>query len=98
MLSPAERSIRGQIAANARWAREPDRLAATAAGRRAMFEHFLDLVDPNRQLPEKQRIKMAENARAAHLAKIRLKSLKVRKMRAEADLIEQEIEEMGGAE
>jgi hypothetical protein len=49
-LSPAERSERARIAANARWAREPDRLAATEVGRRAAFDKILNEVDPHHEL------------------------------------------------
>jgi|GraSoiStandDraft_2_1057267.scaffolds.fasta_scaffold75270_3 hypothetical protein len=45
-LTPAQRSERARIAANARWTKEPDRLAATAPGRRAMHEAFERQVDP----------------------------------------------------
>ena len=44
---------------------EPDRLAATAPGRRAAFEKLLDEVDPDGVLPPRERAKRAENARQA---------------------------------
>ena len=62
-LSPAERSLCARIAA--RWAKEPDRLAATAPGRRAAFQKLLDEVDPDGVLPPRERAKRAENARQA---------------------------------
>ena len=40
-LSPPERRIRASIAANERWARTPDRAAATAAAREARWEKYL---------------------------------------------------------
>ena len=49
-LTPVQRSIRGRIAANIRWANEPDRLAATKPGRDAAFQKLLDEVDPERTL------------------------------------------------
>jgi hypothetical protein len=42
--------------------REPDRLAATAPGRRAAFEKLLDEVDSEGVLPEIERLKRAKNA------------------------------------
>jgi hypothetical protein len=59
------------MVANTRWAREPDRQAATSAATRAAFQRFLDEVDPT--LPEPERVKRAKNLEAAHLAGIRLK-------------------------
>ena len=41
-LTPAQRSTRARIAANTRWAKEPDRLAATKPGRDAAFLKLLD--------------------------------------------------------
>jgi hypothetical protein len=85
-LSAGQRSERARIAANTRWSRlsASERLQATAPGRRAMFEHFLRQVDPDGLLSEAERIKLAENARKAQLAKARLKSLRGSRARREA--------------
>jgi hypothetical protein len=64
-LTPVERSQRARIAAHARWAKETDRLAATAPCRRAAFEKLLDEVDPERKLPEPGRFKRARNLQQA---------------------------------
>jgi hypothetical protein len=77
-LSAAGRSERAKIAAYAKWAREPDRLAATAAGRNAAFEKHLNEVDPHHTLSEAQRYRMARAAQNEHLARMRLKALKKR--------------------
>ena len=47
-LSAGQRRDRARIAANARWSRPStsERLKQTAPGRRAMFAHFENLVDP----------------------------------------------------
>jgi len=71
-LTPAERSLRARIAANHRWANEPDRLAATAPGRNAAFQKLLDEVDPERTLSETERLKRVRNAQKAQLDRIRL--------------------------
>jgi hypothetical protein len=83
-LTPAERSHRGRIAAHTRWAKEPDRLAATAPGRRAAFEKLLDEVDPDRTLPEAERLKRANSAQQAHMARIRLAASKSRRRKSQA--------------
>ena len=84
-LTPAERSARARIAANTRWAKEPDRLAATAPGRRAAFEKLLDEVDPQRELSEAERLKRVKNARQAQMARIRLAASKNRRRAAGGD-------------
>ncbi len=40
-LSLSERSLRAKIAAHERWAREPDRSAATAPARQAYADRFI---------------------------------------------------------
>lgn len=75
---PSERRLRAQIAANSRWAAEPDRAAATAAARGAFMRRFEDQVDPDRLLPEGERAKRAENARRAHFQRLALASAKAR--------------------
>jgi len=40
-LASTERSLRARIAAHERWAREPDRSAATAAARQANDDRYL---------------------------------------------------------
>src|SRR6478609_7462147 len=69
---------RAKIAANARWAKEPDRLAATKPGRDAAFQKLLDEVDPERTLSEAERLKRVKNAQQAQLARIRLAASRVR--------------------
>lgn len=84
-LTPTERSIRGQMAAHARWAKEPDRLAATAPGRQAAFERLLDQVDPQRVLTEAERSKRVKNAQQAQMARVRLAASKKRRSTATGD-------------
>jgi len=72
----AERSLRASIAANARWSREspygPD---STPAKARAGFERrFLDEVDPDRTLPEPERLRRAEALRRAHMTRLALQT------------------------
>lgn len=63
-------SIRARIAANARWAKESDRSAATARARATFEARFEDQVDPERKLTEEERWKRVKNARAAYYARI----------------------------
>ncbi|MCW2521398.1 MAG: hypothetical protein JWR46_4017, partial [Mycobacterium sp.] len=46
-LSPAERSLRSQIAAHDSWANTDDRTARTANARKAMLDKFEREVDPD---------------------------------------------------
>jgi hypothetical protein len=78
-LNPAQLAERARLAANARWAREPDRLAATAPGLRAIQEHFERLVDPEGVLSPQERAKRVKNARQEQLSRARLKAARKRR-------------------
>jgi hypothetical protein len=73
-LSPAERSLRGQIAAHTSWANTTDRPARTAKARRALEDKWLTEAGGD---PVK-----AEHLRRAHYARMALKSSRVRRRRA----------------
>jgi hypothetical protein len=81
-LTPAERTLRAQIAANTSWANTSDRLARTAAARRAAADRFEREVDPDGILSPEEHAKRAENARKAHFQRMAFKSAKVRRQRA----------------
>jgi hypothetical protein len=85
-LTPAERSIRGALAAHVSWAntKAKDRTARTEPGRRAMWEKFYDQVDPDRKLTPVERHKLAVNARQAYFLRLALKSAKARRLAKEA--------------
>lgn len=74
--------MRARIAANARWAKEPDRQAATAPGRQAAFNKLLNEVDPQHVLTDAERLKRAKNAQKAQLERIRLAASKSRRRAA----------------
>ena len=78
MLSPSERSMRAQIAANTRWSKE-DPAQQVAVLRRGFFQKFLDQVDPNGVLPEAERVRRAESAMRAHMLKLSFKAAKARR-------------------
>lgn len=69
-MTPTQRRLRAQIAANARWARVADRSAATEPARRAALVRFEREVDPNGVLPVDERQRRARNAQAAHMARM----------------------------
>lgn len=58
-LSPAERSLRSQIAAHDSWANTDDRTARTANARKAMLDKFEREVDPDGVLTPIERAKRA---------------------------------------
>jgi hypothetical protein len=82
-LTAPERSLRAKQAANARWAREIDRIAATEPARKAALEKFADLVDPDRVLPPAQRRKLARNAQVAHMQRMTLRRQKAERLARE---------------
>lgn len=74
-MSPAERALRARIAAHTSWANTADRKARTAPGRAASMARFEKEVDPDGVLSP------AERALRAHMARLALKSAKVRRLR-----------------
>ena len=91
-LTPAERKLRGQIAANVSWGNTIDRSARTAPARRAADERFEREVDPDGILPPEVRAKMAQNARRAHFQRMALKSAKARRARAGIIKVDRELD------
>jgi hypothetical protein len=80
-MTPAERRLRGQAGAYALWAKHDPR-ELSKAGRDAAWERFIQLVDPERILPEAERQRRAEAARRSHLSSIALKSVQARAQKA----------------
>jgi hypothetical protein len=80
-LTPAERSLRGQIAVHESWARTPDRAARTANARQAADERFEREVDPDGVLPPAERAQRAEHARKAYFTRLALRSAQARRAR-----------------
>lgn len=83
-LTPAERSLRAQIAAHESWAHTIDRPARTANARKAMLDKFETQVDPEGKLSPAERAKRAEHARKAHFKRLALKSARARRRRGAA--------------
>lgn len=74
----ATRYLAASIAANTRWAHEPDRTAATKPARAAFEQRFFDEVDPEGALPPDVRARRAENAKRAYFHRLALKSAQAR--------------------
>jgi hypothetical protein len=83
-LTPAQRSLRARIAAHESWANTDDRAARTKPARDKWFQRFLDEVDPDRQLPEVERIRRAESKMRAYMLRLAERSAEARRERADA--------------
>lgn len=81
-LPSSERTLRARMAAFELHSQHDSR-ELTANARRAFLAKFEDQVDPQRELPEAERIRRAEHARKAYFARLALKSAQVRRKRAE---------------
>jgi hypothetical protein len=77
-LLPEDRSTRARIAAHAMHAKNDSR-QTTATARATFLRRFEDEVDPNRELPEAERLRRAEHARKAHMYRLALLSSKARR-------------------
>jgi hypothetical protein len=62
-----QRSLRARLAAHVVHSRGATN---TGPARAAWFQKFIDQVDPDRVLPEAERIKRAEAARKAHMTRL----------------------------
>lgn len=78
----AERSIHARTAAHVLHSKYDSR-DLTANARKSFLAKFEDEVDPNRELPEAERIRRAEHARKAYFSRLALKSAQARRKRAE---------------
>lgn len=92
-LTPAELSLRAQIAAHESWAHTDDRAARTAPARQAALDKFEHEVDPDGTLTPAERAKRAEHARKAHFKRLALKSARARRRRA---VVQSRITELDG--
>jgi hypothetical protein len=76
--TPVQRSLQARIAANTRWAHEPDRTAATRPARAAAVSRFEREVDPDGVLPPAERARRADSAQRAHMQRLALRSSRAR--------------------
>jgi hypothetical protein len=77
-LTPELRSQRARIAAHTR-ASLYDGREVTQAARDTFNRRFEDQVDPDRTLPEAERLRRAASARRAHMARLSYLSAKARR-------------------
>jgi hypothetical protein len=68
-LTPAERSLRGRMGAYVVHARYDPR-QTTAPARAAFLKRFVDEVDPDRVLPEPERLRRAAAARKGYFTRL----------------------------
>jgi hypothetical protein len=80
-LTPEQRRIRAQIAANTRWSREDPRVG-TGGGRVAWYRRFLSAVGPDRILSPAERERRAQAALRAEMQRLALRSSKARAAKA----------------
>jgi hypothetical protein len=79
-LSAEERTLRGRIAAYTQHAKHDTR-ETTKAARAAFVLRFVDQVDPDRVLPEDERLRRARAAMQAHMSRLALASVRARRGR-----------------
>lgn len=80
-LTPGERALRSRLAAYSMHARH-DPFETTRAARDAFFARFEREVDPDSELPERERRRRAVAARKAYFARLALRSAKARRLRS----------------
>lgn len=80
-LSPAERRLRKQIAANTRWAYAVNRTVETAPARAAADARFEKQVDPDGVMTDAARKAAAQSARTLFYQRIAAKSAESRRKR-----------------
>lgn len=68
-LTPAERTLRARMGAYVMHARYDPR-QTTAPARAAFMKRFVDEVDPDRVLPEPERLRRAASARKAYFTRL----------------------------
>jgi len=86
---PTQNALIAQIAARTRWANEDSKdpngpLPRARAASPGSREYWLRQVDPDGTLDERERARRAANAHRAHMARLTLKSVQVRRARAAA--------------
>jgi hypothetical protein len=80
-MTPAARALRAKIAAHEKWARNPDRKAATAPARRGFDARFERQVDPDGELARTNPRELAarvKSAKSAYFARLSLRSAMAR--------------------
>lgn len=84
-LDSERAALLGRIGAHESHSRHDSR-EITAAARAAFQQSFIDQVDPDRELPEAERLRRAEHARSAYYARLALKRHEARREEKAAQL------------
>lgn len=79
-MTPSEKTLRARLAAHAKHAKH-DSYAHAKKMRAGFDRRFLDEVDPDRVLPEEERLRRAQHARKAYFTKLAYKSARARSAR-----------------
>jgi hypothetical protein len=79
-MAESDRTLAARLGAHSLHA-QCDSRETTAKARAKFLERFLDQVDPDRVLPESERLRRAEHARKAYFTRLALKSAKARRVR-----------------
>jgi hypothetical protein len=82
-VAESVRSLAARVGAHALHAQHDSR-ELTANARAKFLARFIDEVDPDRVLPEPERLKRAEHALRAHMTRLALRSAKARRAKAGA--------------
>jgi hypothetical protein len=80
VMSDSVNRLKARYAAHVKWA-QTDPAEGTAAARAKFMLRFIDAADPNRELPEGERLRRAEHLRKAYFTKLALASAKARRKR-----------------
>jgi len=78
-LTPAERRLRAQLAANTRWSKPGSRTRHARKVREARLRYYEDLVDPDHTLAPAERQRCARAALRADMQRLALRSAKARR-------------------
>jgi uncharacterized membrane protein len=78
-LTPEQRTLRAQVAANTRWARPGERQRHGDKISEARLRHHEARVDPEGVLEPAERRKLAQNSLRAEMARLALRSSRARK-------------------
>jgi hypothetical protein len=79
-LTPAQRKLRAQIAANTRWSRE-DPAPTAARGHAGLLARFEREIDPDGTLSPQERARRTRAALRAHMKRLALRSSQARAAR-----------------
>lgn len=80
MSSSPKRTLAARVAANTRWAYEPDRKAATAPARQGLMAKFAAEVDPDGTLDPAERDRRARSLMTAHCLRCSAASARSRRL------------------